>query len=321
MKLCFTTCLILLALSVCGQDVQYRFRVRYEDKTLVANRNVLINGEDYGTDGQGVFDKIYPQRQTFVTVSAKAGSEFYVVYPTDGVVLLPKEQNALIDIIVRKRDSHPAVVADHAPKDMTVLKAVNKTESSILKALRQESQSLDSVLTLLKGNAIDKQIIEAGRLRNFPLISASLNQYLNEVRDLNDSFSALGLNLENKQTYDQYSDAVNNYNQIYELLNTNKGVYEQAVEVYWHKELALKYSNLMDFVIEDLHRPYILDINYTFQRRIYEFLKETKKKRKKELKDELNKDIELHAEEVGRRINILGERISAFNTILRNYNP
>jgi hypothetical protein len=321
MKLYLTAVLSLLILPVFGQSVQYRFRVRYEDKTLVVNRNFLINGEDYGTDDHGIFDKVFPERLSFVTVSAKSESDFFVVYPADGIVLLPKEGNALIEIIVRKRSTSKNLeVVNDLQGSRKVVKAINKSERKILNELKAESGRLDSMLALLKGNELNRQVIEAGRLRNFPLISASLNQYLNEVRDLNDSFSSLGLNLENKQAYEQYSAAVSNYNEIYELLNTNKGVYEQAVDVYWHKELALKYSNLMEFVVEDLHRPYILNINYTFQPRIYSFLQERNKRKKKEIREQLKREIQLNADEIGRRINILGERVTSFNSILSNYN-
>ena len=127
--------------------------------------------------------------------------------------------------------------------------------------------------------------------------------------------------LNNKQSYDQLAKAIYDYNAIYDLLNANKSAYEQAIATYWNsKELSLKFSSVVDNAIENFHRPYILEINYTYINRIYQANAETNKKKRAELQNDLSKDMQTLSAAMSRRLSELGDNITNINTLLNNNN-
>ncbi len=94
-----------------------------------------------------------------------------------------------------------------------------------------------------------------------------------------------------------------------------------AISSYWDsKELALKFSNLTEYALEEIHKPYILEINDAFIARLYGYANEKNRKRKKELEAGIAEDIQKHSQVISKRLNSLGERIAAFLAILKNVN-
>jgi hypothetical protein len=318
----FTIILLLITLlPAYSQTIRYKFRVRYEDYSPLANAAFSINGQALHTDNRGIIDLSIPGRLSYAYVESGDNRTYNIKYPVDGRAVLPKDSMDFVDVFIARPGASVMVTR----KDLSVLAAsVNDSrktaETALMKKLEEQNRRIyDSLVVLFRANAMDKARLEKGRLEFFPLISNTLNHFLNEARDLNDAFAAVGAALNNRGAYGQLSTAIYNYNSIYEFLNANKSTYEQAIYTYWNsKELSLKYSSLIDFTLDEIHKSYILDINFTFIERIYDHNEETNKKKKKEMEDELRKDIEERYATVGRRLNILGERISAFVTLLNN---
>jgi hypothetical protein len=322
MRAFFTIMLLLItALPAFSQTIRYKFRVRYEDYSPLANAAFSINGQALRTDTRGIIDLSIPGRLSYAYVESGDNKAYNIKYPVDGRAMLPKDSMEFVDIFITRPGGSVIITRS----DMKALAASlnehrHSAEAALMKKLEEQNRRIyDSLVVLFRTNAMDDARLTKGRLEFFPLISNTLNHYLNEARDLNDAFAALGAALNNKGAYDQLSGAIYNYNSIYEFLNANKSTYEQAIYTYWNsKELSLKYSSLIDFTLDEIHKSYILDINFTFIERLYDHNEETNKKKKREMEDELKKDIQERYAVVGRRLNILGERISAFVTLLNN---
>jgi hypothetical protein len=228
---------------------------------------------------------------------------------------LPKDATEMVDIYISKPS--PDMVRNIVGQ---LAKNQASADAVLLKRLEEQSKrAYDSIVVLFRKNSFEETRLANGRLEFLPLISGALNQYLNEARDANDAFLSLSSSFEKKAAYDQYAEAIYNYGQIYELLNTNKSTYEQAVYTYWNsKELSLKFSNLIDFALEDIHKSYFLDLNYSFHNRINEMMKEKYQRRRLELQKTLSKEMKEHSATVSRRLNTLGERTAAFITLINS---
>lgn len=316
---------ILVSMLIFGfcfaQTTKYKFKVRFEDYTPLKNSLIVINNQTLSTDDVGIVDVPVPAQLGFAYVESADIKKYQIKYPVESRSILPKDASIPIDVIIAK----PTTSASLTKKDLfqfanTVSANNDSRDSALLNNLELQSRRIyDSVVALFNNKTVDETKLANGRVEFYPLISGTLNQYLNEARDLNDAFSTLSSNMDRKEAYEQFVQAILSYNGVFEFINTNKNTYEQAVEVYWNsKELSFKFSNIIDEAIENIHKPYILEMNYTFIQRLADYNKQTNKKLKKEMGTLLQQDMTRHSEELARRLTSLGERISAFNAILKN---
>lgn len=318
--------ILMLVLSVVcsfsfAQTTRYKFKVRFEDYTPLKNSLIIINNQLLNTDDVGIVDVPVPAQLGFAYVESSDVKKYQVKYPVESRAVLPKDPSVPIDVIIAKPSTASSLTRKDLVQFVGTIDANNELrDSSLLKNLEMQSRRIyDSVVALFAGKANDESKLANGRIEFFPLISGTLNQYLNEARDLNDAFATLSNNLDRREAYEQFIKAIFSYNDVFEFINTNKNTYEQAVEVYWNsKELSFKYSNIIDDAIENIHKPYILEMNYSFLQRLSDYNHETNRKKKKEDGAVLKQDMIRHSEELARRLNSLGERISAFNAILKN---
>jgi len=311
-----------MALGAFSQTVRYKFRVRFEDYRPLANASFSINGQALYTDNRGIIDLSIPGRLSYAFVESGNDKAYAIKYPVDGRAVLPKDSMDFVDIFISQPSNSFLTSSDMTKISTAVGKGMSNASMALMKQLEEQHRRIyDSLVALFKTNVMDDARLAKGRLEFFPLISHTLNHYLNEARDLNDAFSALGAALNNRGAYDQLSASIYDYTSIYEFLNANKSTYEQAIYTYWNsKELSLKFSSLIDFTLDEIHKSYILDINFSFIDRIYAFVNEKDRRRKQELQAQLEKDIAERYAVIGRRLTILGERISAFITLLNNNN-
>jgi len=306
----------LLALQVSAQNTTYKFRIRYSNYSALASSPFLINGQQLTTDPQGIINIIIPNQITFANIGSVNPKVYIIDYPMEGRASLPKDNSVFVDIYVSKPGADPVKLA---MREMAKISA--SSDARLIRKLQEESRrGYDSIVRLLSSKEkIDDKALAKGRMEFLPLISRALNQYLNEAKDANDAFLALKNSMDNAGAFQQFGDAILSYNEIFELLNGNKSTYEQAINTYWNsKELSLKLSSLLDFSIEEIHKPYLLEINYAFFDRIYQYNEESNKSRKRELGKALAADIAAHSASLSRRLNILGERVASFNTLLNN---
>ncbi|EOR92922.1 hypothetical protein ADIARSV_4010 [Arcticibacter svalbardensis MN12-7] len=307
--------LSLLLHTVSAQGINYKFRVRYGDYSPLANSTFIISGYRLSTDPQGIISFKCANEINYVNIESAALNKYEIKYPQEGRAVLPKDPGTFVDIYV----------AQPVPDPLKQIKAeITSSQSTfqtkIIKKLEEESRKgYNGIVELLNTKNVDEAQLEKGRLEFFPLISLALNNYLNESRNFNDAVLALSNSLNNKGAYEQLNSAIYSYNDIFNLVNANKDIYQQAIATYWNsKELSLKFSNLIDFAMEDLHRPYILEVNYTYINKIYEINRETNKNKKKKQQEELKLQLGDLSSAMSRRLVSLGERITNMNTLLNN---
>jgi hypothetical protein len=315
MRVLFAIVISFICLESAGQTVNYKFRIRYNDYSALANSNFIISGHSMATDPQGIINMDISATIAYVNIGSANTKLYEIKYPLEGKAVLPKDPSVFVDIFIARPSADPLKVIS-----AQVAKSQAAFQSAIFQKLdEQTKKGYDEIVEVLKMKTLDDATLAKGRLEFFPLISSALNSYLNEARNFNDAFSILSTSLNNKASYDQLNDRISSYNEIFDLLNANKSAYEQAIATYWNsKELSLKFSNLIDFIIEDFHKPYILEVNYSFIPRFYQINAEKSKGKKKDLQNALTADMKTLSDGMTRRINGIGERIASMNTLLNN---
>jgi hypothetical protein len=305
----------LICLGSMAQTINYKFRIRYNDYSPLANSNFVISGHSLATDPQGIINMEVSSTISYVNIGSSDVKLYEIKYPLEGKAVLPKDPGVFVDIFVAKPAADPLNVIS-----AQVAKSQAAFQSAIFQKLDEQSKrGYDEIVEVLKKKNLDDSTLVNGRLEFFPLISSALNNYLNEARNFNDSFMILSTSLDTKGAYDALNQHIYSYNEIFNLLNANKSAYEQAIATYWNsKELSLKFSNLIDFAIEDFHKPYILEVNYTFIPRIYQTNAESNKRKKEKMQKDLSADMNSLSDAMTRRLNALGEQITSMNTLLNN---
>lgn len=128
------------------------------------------------------------------------------------------------------------------------------------------------VRALMKPRVIEVVTVATGREHSmvvnnkdeaFPLISNTLNDYINEAKDFKDAFQMFGVQAtESRQARDRLSDAAEQYNRAFEKLNKERLTYEKYVTTFWESPVkSLEFKSLLDYALGDLHGVNILTLN------------------------------------------------------------
>jgi hypothetical protein len=144
----------------------------------------------------------------------------------------------------------------------------------------------------------------------FPLISGTINDYLNEAKDFKDAFHMLGVQAtESRQAHTRLTEAIEQYNRAFEKLNKDRLTYEKYVATFWKNDVeSFEFKSLMDYILGDVHNVSILTLNQKIN--TINDIAGGKIKKAGEKKRELEKDIseevlrlEKQLQELDRRTN------------------
>jgi hypothetical protein len=144
----------------------------------------------------------------------------------------------------------------------------------------------------------------------FPLISGTINDYLNEAKDFKDAFQMLGVQAtESRQAHTRLTEAIEQYNRAFEKLNKDRLTYEKYVATFWKNDMeSFEFKSLMDYILGDVHNVSILTLNQKIN--TINDIAGGKVKKAGEKKRELEKDIseevlrlEKQLQELDRRTN------------------
>ena len=294
-------CLLLASLSSISQMGGYTLNIELlgEDDLSrpAAFAELFINSERLKANANG---KIY--------LSVAAGSKLFSVKTTDpqnylligsGTIGLPADPSTEIVITLRKpKNSEKGlarVMSDMKKLNINIsnLDSLRKTDNARYARVLQIQDSLLKVVTDMYAlsEAELRSDLERmnGRDKYYPQITAALETYLNEAKDIKDVFKLMAsFAMENPASILMFDSTIRVYNEAYNVLNANNNEYEKAVADFWKSnELAYGFRNLFDYAINTIHRSEILHLNTELNPKINGYIHEKRQKKRKKLKEEI----------------------------------
>jgi hypothetical protein len=280
-----------------GQTNQYIFQIAYlmpDNTTMPASLfELTFNGHEVKANSSGIVFFTRENSSRSILISLR-DSNYVVISPK--TIAFPEGASFITTIVLHKKTetekAYKTLVKMLDKKNIYIGDAISKNT----KANQKMQKEIDSVLKVvtqkykISNNDLRRASeILAGRDKYFNLISASLEGYLNEAKDIRDIFkNMLSFSLENPKSFFLFDSTIKVYNNSYNDLNTYNNEYEKAVETYWGSpELASGFHNVFDYAINDIHRTNILALNTLFIQKANMYIHEKNKKKRKDLKEQI----------------------------------
>lgn len=260
--------LLLLSQTAHSQKTRaFKGRLKILDGTKKDIFNIGVRlvgqGSSYtGSDGSFVIP--INENTGSVTLELSSG-KFDIVYPVNGVIGVPKDSSVITDFIVGS-----------ATKDILV-KAIAQSRNELKGLLVQQGlqqqdiqQALANILagiqktTGIKTEDLDNQIdLDNQKKEFYPVLSAAINNYTNEAKDLKDAFKFIARHaFDDPQALQVLTDAVNTYNAAYQDLNNKHNAYEKSVNDLWRSDAkTAEVRDLFSYALGELHSANIFVLN------------------------------------------------------------
>jgi len=311
-----------------AQAIVYSLKVEIlitsEQTKAASNIDLIINGTRQTTDPQGmIYLTLNSSVQSIRVDSPDEGDYVLAESSRGGMINLPANPQAITTILLRNPNNKEKAFRELNTfyknnnierKQIDSLKNVNYAKyEEIIRMQDSIYRELTSHYKISETDLRNASEIMDGRDRYFQSVSFSLQGFLNEAKDIRDAFKKLiEFSLENPKAFKLLDSTIRAYNDYYLLLNNNRDEYERAIENYWKSfELAMGFHNTVDFALNDVHRANIIPLNTTIIQKANEYISETNKKQKKELKSQLQSNLDLILPVLDNDLGILDDKIQS----------
>ena len=245
--------LLLAFSSAFSQTVSLKGQL-LQDTKVIKNYTILIDGKPETTDDAGIFTAEIASSVKQVKIQT-SDQKYVIVYPRDGKILVPKDASLITEIIVASFKSN-----DYLKEYLTVSKQIKDSIGKSQTQIKSLNTQLDSITSMLhKLNYTDTDLrsakeIQEGKDRNLFDITKDLQDYARNAQNLLSAFKYLSdYAFTNSRGLEQLSEAITNYNDVYNRLDGKKMFYQQTIANYWSKDLADSFQNVISFVQDTIH--------------------------------------------------------------------
>jgi len=245
--------LLLAFSSAFSQTVSLKGQL-LQDTKVIKNYTILIDGKPETTDDAGIFTAEIGSSVKQVKIQT-SDQKYVIVYPRDGKILVPKDASLITEIIVASFKSN-----DYLKEYLTVSKQIKDSIGKSQTQIKSLNTQLDSITSMLhKLNYTDTDLrsakeIQEGKDRNLFDITKDLQDYARNAQNLLSAFKYLSdYAFTNSRGLEQLSEAITNYNDVYNRLDGKKMFYQQTIANYWSKDLADSFQNVISFVQDTIH--------------------------------------------------------------------
>jgi len=252
-KITITMILFLAFGSAFSQTVSLKGQLLQNTK-VIRNYTVLIDGKPETTDDAGIFNAEIGSSVKQVKIQA-SDQKYIIVYPRDGKILVPKDASLITEIIVADFKTN-----DYLKEYLTVSKQIKDSIGKNQGQIKSLNAQLDSITAMLhKLNYTDTDLrsakeIQEGKDRNLFDITKDLQDYSRNVQNLLSAFKYLSdYAFLNSRGLEQLSEAITNYNDVYNRLDGKKIFYQQTIANYWGKDQADSFQNVISFAMDTIH--------------------------------------------------------------------
>jgi hypothetical protein len=266
MRSLFIFLLLLLPAIICAQTVQLRGKVIDINKQPVKNLPIRFTSfGDAVTTGSGEFLITIPQNVNSVDVVI-TDENVQILYPVDAKIPVPSDPNFISTIIVSGNNTSGKTSMDESIVKYTQLESLLKdvgTTNSELKAFLEKFIELESK-RLEISEAELRQEFERKDRRDaiFSEISPALKEYMLRLKNLKTNFEMnYELAFVSNPSVEYLNNAIRAYNPVFDSIFSNNNRWKNNINTSWNAALAEKFSASISYMIDEVHTPYVLQLN------------------------------------------------------------
>lgn len=266
MKLSYTFLLLAIPVLLSAQSIQLRGKVINDDQKPVSNLQIRFTS--YGeavTTGSGEFLITIPQNVKIVDVVIKDVS-WQILYPVDAKIIVPADHNIPVTIIVSEVNNSGVKSMDESiiryAELESLLKNVGATntelKSFLEKFIELEAKKLEISETKLR------QEFERKEKRDtiFTEISPILNEYILRINNLKTNFEMYYEQaFVSNQAVEHLNNTIRVYNPVFETIDYNQNKWQNDINSAWDAVLSENFATSVNYMIDEIHTPYILKLN------------------------------------------------------------
>jgi hypothetical protein len=189
-----------------------------------------------------------------------------ILYPVDAKIPVPLDPNFVTTVIVSENNSSPGKSLDESMVKYNELESILKevgTTNTELKSFFKKFIELESKrLEISEAELRDE--FERKEKRNiiFDEVSPVLKEYCLRVSNLKTTFemyyeSAFMSN----PSVEHINNAIRLYNPIYGTIYNNYNKWQNEISSAWDANLSEKFASSISYMIDDVHKSYIFQLN------------------------------------------------------------
>lgn len=266
MKLSYTFLLLAIPVLLSAQPIQLRGKVINVDQKPVSNLQIRFTS--YGeavTTGSGEFLITIRQNVNIVDVVIKDVS-WQILYPVDAKIIVPADLNIPVTIIVSEVNNSGVKSMDESiiryAELESLLKNVGATntelKSFLEKFIELEAKKLEISETKLR------QEFERKEKRDtiFTEISPILNEYILRINNLKTIYEMYYEQaFVSNQAVEHLNNTIRAYNPVFDTIYYNQNKWQNDINSAWDAVLSEKFATSVNYMIDEIHKPYILKLN------------------------------------------------------------
>ena len=261
--LLFITCLIKINYS---QTIELRGKVYDEKKNPVKNFTLRFSTiGSITTTNSGEFIIELPDNITSAEIETE-NNDWTILYPIDRKILIPNDRSSIIKIVVTSVEAQKAEKLEYAAKNYsrleTLLKDIGVAKDELKNLVENYIQKEAANYDVQKDSLRDAILNEKKR-EKFDLISKTLLNYVGKLQNSKDDFKLITqLAFYDTAATNALKKSIIEYNGVFNETNNNKYSFQKDVNDYWGNDnLADDLSEIIDYAIDEIHKPYILRLN------------------------------------------------------------
>ncbi|HVO73179.1 MAG TPA: hypothetical protein VMT35_04090 [Ignavibacteriaceae bacterium] len=266
-------CLLVLVFPalIFAQSIQLRGKVIDDGRKPVAN--VLIRFTSLGdalTTSSGEFIISIPENVKYVDITLKDDS-LQLLYPVDSKIPVPSDPSFITTVLVSKNKNKEAEPDKSKRRSESIkryaelerlLKENGSTNKEIQEFLKRYIEIESEKLELDKAK-LEADLKKSGiRDELFENISPLLSEYLLRLKNLKTSFETYTeIAFVSNPGIENLNKAVRTYNPLFDTISNNYKSWKKEISSGWDQNLSEKFGLAVNYMIDEVHKPYVLQLN------------------------------------------------------------
>jgi len=266
MKAIFIILILILPAIISAQTIQLRGKVIDVNKQPV--KNLSIRFTSFGeavTTGSGEFIITIPQNVNSVDIVI-VNDTVQILYPVDVKILVPADPNFVTTVIVSGSENTGETGVDESILKFNELESLLKevgTTNTELKAFLEKFIELESKRLEISETKLREEFERKDRRDViFAEFSPVLKEYILRIKNLKTNFEmSFELAFVSDPSVEYLNNAIRAYNPVFDTIYNNNDKWKNDIATSWNSVLAESFASSVRYMIDEVHIPYVLQLN------------------------------------------------------------